>query len=226
LVGRTAWCDFPAAAAAVPNLGDGMRPNVEAIAAQRPDLVLLYNSGQNAEAAGRLARLGIPALRLRTDSLADVPRLARLLGRLTARERSADSLVRAFDAALAAATVTPPARRPTVFLLAWDQPPLTVGRGSFLTEMMERAGGQNLFADIARSSGVVSIEAVAARDPDVVLTLDSLAPAFATRPEWRVVAAVRERRFIHAVGSEFRRPSPRAPEAIRRLGAALAAAGR
>src|SRR5262245_40070576 len=47
VVGRTTWCDYPAAATQVPNLGDGIRPNVEAIVAQHPDLVVLYRSTQN-----------------------------------------------------------------------------------------------------------------------------------------------------------------------------------
>ena len=67
VVGRTEWCDYPPAAAAVPNLGDGIAPNVEAVLAIHPDLVLLYNSAQNATAAARLRGLGIPTLRLNTD---------------------------------------------------------------------------------------------------------------------------------------------------------------
>ncbi|HYC31561.1 MAG TPA: helical backbone metal receptor, partial [Gemmatimonadales bacterium] len=53
VVGRTAWCDYPAEAAAVANLGDGISPNLEAILAARPDLVILYNSAQNSRVAGR-----------------------------------------------------------------------------------------------------------------------------------------------------------------------------
>jgi len=226
VVGRTAWCDYPPEAKAVPSLGDGINPNLEAIVARKPDLVLLYTSGQNAEAARRLANLGIPALRFRTDSFNDVSRLARVFGRLTGREASADSVARSFEADLASATVPAPARRPTVFLLVWDQPPMTVGRGSFLTELIERAGGENVFADVASSSAPVSIEAVAARNPDVILLLGNEPPAFAERPEWQVVRAVREQRFVRADGSEFSRPSPRAPEAIRRLHAELEQAAR
>lgn len=226
VVGRTEWCDYPPAAKAVPSLGDGINPNLEAIVARKPDLVLLYASGQNTEAARRLAGLGVPALRFRTDSLSDVPRLARVFGRLTGREASADSVARSFETELASATVPTPARRPTVFLLVWDQPPMTVGRGSFLTELIERAGGENVFADVASSSAPVSIEAVAARNPDVILLLGTEPPAFAVRPEWQVVRAVREQRFVRADGSEFSRPSPRAPEAIRRLHAELEEAAR
>ena len=226
VVGRTTWCDYPPAAKAVPSLGDGINPNLEAIVARKPDLVLLYTSGQNADAARRLADLGIPALRFRTDSLSDVPRLAQVFGRLTGHEATADSLAREFETELAAATALPTGRRPTAFLLVWDQPPMTVGRGSFLTELIERAGGENLFADVTSSSAPVSIEAVAARNPDVILVLGTEPPAFAERPEWQVVRAVRERRFVTAEGSEFSRPSPRAPEAIRRLHAELEAAAR
>jgi ABC-type Fe3+-hydroxamate transport system substrate-binding protein len=211
----------------VPNLGDGINPNVEAVLAARPDLVLLYNSAQHTAVAARLRSLGIPTLRINTDALGDVGRVGRLLGRLTGRERAADSLAQAFDTALAAASVTPgTGPRPTVLLLVWEQPPMTVGRGSFLSELVERAGGENLFADVATSSGPVSIEAVVARDPDYIFTTTDGPAAFARRPEWRVVRAVRERRFIQVSGSEFNRPSPRAPAAIRELTARLREAPR
>jgi iron complex transport system substrate-binding protein len=223
VVGRTTWCDYPAAALAVPSLGDGINPSLEAIVASRPDLVLLYNSAQNETVARRLRALGVPAMRLATDRLADVPRLANLLGALTGRGVTADSLDAAYRRALAAATVPPAPRRPAVFLLVWDQPPTTVGRGSYLTELIERAGGRNVFDDIAASSGAVSIEAVAARDPDAILSLSDAPPRFVGRPEWRVVRAAREHRLILVSGSEFNRPTPRAPDAIRRLRARLAA---
>ena len=217
VVGRTQYCDYPPAAQAVANLGDGIKPSIEAVLAQRPDLVVLYNSGQNAAVAGRLRELGIPHLRINTDALSDVPRVSRLLGLLTGHSRGADSVIAVFDTALAHATNTPTARRPKVLLLVWEQPPMTIGRGSFLSELIERAGGENLFADVTTSSGVVSIEAVAARNPDLILATTEGPAAFATRPEWQVVPAVKRRRFLRVSGSEFNRPSPRAPSAIREL---------
>lgn len=221
LVGRTSYCDYPAAAKAVTDLGDGIKPNIEAVVASRPDLVLLYNSGQNAAVAARLGELGIPAARINTDALSSVPRVARMLGRLTGRERAADSVSTVFDTALAAASRPAGSHRPTVLLLVWEQPPMTIGRGSFLNELIERAGGENLFADVAGTDGVVSIEAVAARNPDLIFTTVEGPSAFATRPEWQVVPAVRHKRFLHVSGSEFNRPSPRAPMAIRQLSAKL-----
>ena len=225
VVGRTEWCDYPPAAATVPNLGDGIAPNVEAILAARPDLVLLYNSAQNAAVAARLRGLGIPTLRLNTDKLADVDRIGRLLGRITGHAEAADSMAAVFDTALANATLASTGTRPKVLLLVWEQPPMTIGRGSFLDDLVRRAGGVNLFEDVSSSAGTVSIEAVAARDPDLILTTTDGPVAFASRPEWQVVRAVRERRFLPVTGSEFNRPSPRAAAAIRELTAKLRRAG-
>jgi iron complex transport system substrate-binding protein len=226
VVGRTSYCDYPAAAKVVPDLGDGIKPSIEAVVARRPDLVILYNSGQNAAVAGRLRELGIAAVRLNTDALTDVDRVSKLLGRLTGHQRGADSVAAVFDTALAAATRRPVGHRPKVLLLVWEQPPMTIGRGSFLSELVERAGGENLFADVTASSGVVSIEAVAHRNPDLIFTTTEGPSAFATRPEWQVVPAVREQHFLRVSGSEFNRPSPRAPAAIRQLAARLSGVGR
>lgn len=227
VVGRTSWCDYPAEAARVPDLGNGIDPNVEAVVAARPDLVLLYQSGANRGAAERLRSLGVPVLELATDRIADQERIIRLLGRALVAEPTADSLNAAIQRDLASAgpSARPP-DPPTVFILAWDRPAMTLGRGSFLSEIVERAGARNSFDDLESSSAQVSIEAVAARNPDYILTAGADDPAIASRPEWRVVPAVRERRFLRVLGSEFNRPSPRVGLAVRELAAALAAAPR
>ena len=227
VVGRTQWCDYPREALAVADLGPGVNPNLEAVLSVRPDLVILYNSAQHATIAQRLRELGIPALRLNTDALADVDRVGGLLGTLTGHPREADSMSAAFDTALAAASAEGARRagRPKVLILVWEQPPMTLGRGSFLSELVERAGGENVFGDIASSSAPVSIEAVSARDPDLILTAASGPASIAGRPEWQVVRAVRERRFLRISGTEYDRPGPRSPQAIRALSARLRDAG-
>lgn len=103
---------------------------------------------------------------------------------------------------------------------------MTVGAGSFLSEIVERAGGRNLFGDIASSSATVSVETVVARNPDFVLITGEDAPAFARRAEWQTVPAVRLQRYVRVTGSAFSRPSPRAPEAILELRRQLATVGR
>jgi ABC-type Fe3+-hydroxamate transport system substrate-binding protein len=225
VVGRTTWCDYPLEASAVANLGDGIQPSLEAILAVQPDLVLLYHSPSNSTAAERLAALGIPTLQLRTDNLADLDRLLAVLGRAVGREAEARRLQADIRNELADASVALGAGAPSLFVLAWDQPPMTLGRGSFLSEIIERAGARNLFGDLELPSATISIEAVVRRDPDFILitSTDSI-PAVARRPEWRVVPAVRDGRFIRVTGSQFNRPGPRTPAAIRAMRRALAEA--
>lgn len=218
VVGRTTWCDWPPAAAAVTNLGDGLAPNIEAILTVRPDLVVLYRSPRNAAAAERLRGLGVPTVQLRTDTFDDLARNAELLGRAVGVADSARGVTAHLQSALAQLDRRQDSPGPRVLILAWDQPPMTIGRGSFQHELVELAGGRNIFADLEAPSAPVSLEAIAARNPDLIL-ISSASPTFASRPEWQVVPAVRARRFIVVQGSEFSRPSPRAPDAIRRLAA-------
>lgn len=228
VVGRTTWCDYPAEALRVPDLGNGIEPNVEAVVGAKPDLVLLYKSGANRGAADRLRALGVPTLELATDRIPDVGRITRLLGRALGLPAAAESLAARTERDLRAASPPekPAAERPSVFILAWDRPAMTLGRGSFLSEILERAGARNVFDDVTSSSAQVSIEAVAARDPDYLLISSEGEPAVASRPEWRVVRAVREHRFLRLRGSEFTRPGPRVGLAVQEAVAALAAAAR
>jgi len=226
LVGRTAWCDWPREAEKVANLGNGIDPSVEAVVGAKPDLVLLYRSGSNRAAAERLREFRIPVLELDFNTLEDFRRITRLLGNVLGVQNRADSLIARTDSALA--RVAPPVdtggtQRPSVFILVWDRPPMALGKGSFLSEIVERAGARNIFDDMEAPSGPVSIEAVAERDPDFILTTSSSEPAFAGRSEWQVVRAARERRFLRVSGSEYNRPSPRMPDAVRALADSLRA---
>jgi iron complex transport system substrate-binding protein len=221
LVGRSVWCTYPEAALSVPAVGDGIVPNVEAIVARHPDLVVLYRSSQNAAAAGRLKQLGIRTMEVRTDLLSDVTRVGRMLGELTGHEAGADSMARAFEDSLRAVTVPRGADPVRVLLVVWSDPPMTVGRGSYITELIERAGGENVYADLPASSAQISVESAVERNPDVILVLGDSTPAFARRPEWQAVPAVRLGHFVRASGTMFGQPSPRAPQAIRLLAAKL-----
>jgi ABC-type Fe3+-hydroxamate transport system substrate-binding protein len=219
-VGRTTWCRYPPAALLVPDVGDGLNPNIEAIAARRPDLVVLYRSQLNETAATQLARLGIPAVTLAQDRLEDIAHAARELGRLTGREAAGDSIGAAMDALLRTQAPVPIRR---VAFVVWDNPPMVIGGGSYLDQLATLAGGANVFHDLGAASATVSIETIVARNPDVILVLsdDAALPGYSTRREWRAIRAVRERRFIVLPPDLFGRPSPSAPAAVAALRRAL-----
>ncbi len=219
VVGRTRWGQDPEGARSVPSVGDGLNPNIEAVVARHPDLVLFYLSPSNGVAIERLNGLGIATASIRLDGLADLTGATRLIGELVGAT-GVDSLLTAFETQLDAVTAAA-SDRPAVLLLAWDNPPIAIGGASFQTEIVERAGGRNVFADEARPSLPVSIETIAAREPDIVLVTGGDEPAFADAPEWQAVRAIRERRFVIVEGTQFAYPSFRAPEAIRELRRAL-----
>jgi iron complex transport system substrate-binding protein len=220
LVGRSKWDEYPPQVSAVPSVGDGLAPNVEAVAATKPDLVLLYASPRNANALEQFSALGIEALNYRMDRLDDVPRLARVIGRLTGVEDGANGIASVFERQLDSArrASRSAAQGPRVVLVAWNDPPDVLGAGSFLSEIVDLAGGRNVFDDVTTADATVTIEAIAARKPDLVVVLDTSAIArLSTRPEWRALEAVRDGRFVVAHGTEFGQPSFRAIQAAARL---------
>ena len=223
LVGRTTWCDYPPQALAVPSVGDGMPPSVEAVAAQHPDLVVLYRSGPNVAAAEQLERLGIRTVLFDLNLLEQLGPVARRLGKLAGREAQAESLATEMDRVVS----QPPApSTQSLAFIVWDNPPIVIGAGSYLDRLAALSGARNVFHDVSSPSAQVSIETIAARDPDflAVLTDSAVPPRYATRPEWRVVRAVRTARFLFLPGQLFGRPGPRAAEAIRELRRRLEAA--
>jgi len=225
VVGRTRWCDAPPEALDVPSVGDGLEPNVEVILTQRPDLVVFYSAAANEPAIEQIESLGINTVSVRTDSIGDLFRATRLLGRVTGTLDRADSLVSDLERELSALEASRPGSAvPKILILTWDNPPIIIGKTSFLSEIVELAGARNVFDDVDRPSLRVSIEAIVERDPDLVLvTSDSSLTNRVDRPEWRAVPAIRERRFFMVTGNEFSRPSFRAPSAIRKLRVALEA---
>ena len=223
VVGRTQWCDYPPAALAIPSVGDGMPPNVEAVAARKPDLVVLYNSGPNVTAAKQLERLGIRTVLIDLNRLEDLGPAARTLGRLTGLEQRAESLARAMDGFTSTNLHQPPPTS-TIAFVVWDNPPIIIGHGSYLDQLAAQAGAHNVFGDVAAPSAQVSLETIVARDPEwiAVLTDSTAPPAYAKRREWRAVRAVRDGHFLLLPGSLFGRPGPRSDAAIQQLRARLA----
>jgi ABC-type Fe3+-hydroxamate transport system substrate-binding protein len=217
LVGRTHWDRYPADAILVPDLGNGIGPNVEVVLAARPDLVVLYASPANRAAATALRSAGIRTLSIRTDRVADLTRLANAYTSVTgdsAVRQVADSVLRSVEAVRALPRPTIPPR------VVWriGEPPLFVaGQASFLGELIELAGGTNAFGDVAAASPQVSVEEVARRAPDVLLTGPAGAARMATTPAWRAVAAVRAGRLVIVDTALVGRPGVRLGEAARHV---------
>src|SRR5437773_11938245 len=95
-----------------------------------------------------------------------------------------------------------PGPQSLVFIVG-DNPPIVIGAGSYLDRLATLAGARNVFHDISSPSAQVSIETIAARDPEfvAVLSVSTGAPRYSARPEWIAVRAVLESRFLMLYGS-------------------------
>ncbi|HEY2898597.1 MAG TPA: helical backbone metal receptor [Gemmatimonadaceae bacterium] len=214
VVARTTWDVWPEAARTVTDVGPGLRPNVEAVLAQHPDLVVLYASAENRLAAQQLRAAGARVIALRTDRIADFARASRELGRAVGESASAAIVIDTMQRTLARVrAATLPLEHPTVFWHVWDSPIYTIGAGSFLDELLTIAGGTNIYADRSEPSPQVSLEDIIKRDPQIILAGVSGKSAITTSPLWKGVRAVREGRVFVVDTNLVGRPSVRAGEA-------------
>ncbi|HEX5438355.1 MAG TPA: helical backbone metal receptor [Gemmatimonadaceae bacterium] len=214
LVGRTHWDLWPDSARLVPDVGDALRPNIEAVLARHPDLVVLYASADDRAAASRLRTAGVAVVAIKTDRIAEFARAARLLGIATGEQQRAAVVVDTVERTLARVRqLTAPLSHPTVVWPVWNAPLTVIGGGSFLTELLEIAGARNVYADLPGPSPQVSLEDVLRRNPHVVLIAPAGLARIRNSPGWRALPAVREGRIRVVDSSLVFRPSARLGEA-------------
>jgi len=222
VVGVSDYCRFPAEATKRTRVGPYLAPSLERILARRPGLVLLDEV--QAGIAHTLEHAGVRTLRLRMQSLQDVRAGVRAVGGAAAREQEAATLLTRFDQALERG---PRLRgRPRVLLIVGRDPGtfrslVACGPSSFAGELLHIAGARNAFDDVERPYFQISIEAVLARGPDVIVEIvDEAVTPEAARRQWSelaTVAAVRSGRVYVLQNRLLTTPGPRAPEALAAL---------
>lgn len=171
IVGRTDY-DLDPALAALPSVGGGLEPSQERIVGLRPDLVVHFHSEADIGTPRLLDRAGIPRLVVRPDDIADIRRIIALLGQSVDRRAEAAELIAGIDRDLdeIAERVQSAPKRRAAFLLGGD-PPLVAGEGTYLHELIEVAGGENVFADTGELYAPVSLETFVRRGVELVLVL-------------------------------------------------------
>jgi ABC-type Fe3+-hydroxamate transport system substrate-binding protein len=218
LVGRSHWDLYPEAARAVPDLGNGMQPNVEAILGTHPDLVVLYGSASNRAAAAQLRRTGVGTIAIRIDRAGDFSRAVRWLAISLGDGAQAAAVIDTVERSLREVQARPrSAKPPTVFWHVWESPLYTIGGGSFLDELVETAGAVNVFHDLEPASPTVTMEEIVRRNPDFVLAGPTGAATIRSSAKWQAVPAVRAGRILVVDTALVGRPGIRMGEAARHL---------
>ncbi|MBI3319518.1 MAG: cobalamin-binding protein [Candidatus Omnitrophica bacterium] len=225
VVGVTAYCNFPAEAGNRDKIG-GFSPesiSIERIAGLRCDLVLT-TGGIQQPLTESLRKLGLTVLSYDAQTLEDVIRNVRLIGQATGHSDEAEALAALLDQRLQRMrqrfAALPAINRPRVFFLLSDDPLMTAGRKTFAGQMIELAGGSNVFADVAQEFPRVSEEEVIKRNPAVILTWErgaSRKKRIRQRPGWNQLAAGRDGRILTIDDDLISRPGPRLFDGLERL---------
>lgn len=229
-LGRSAWLvgvddhsDWPEEVVGpLPRVGPDLDIDIDAVALLRPDLVLasLTVPGHEKVVAALDAR-GLPWIAPEPVSLADVYRDIRDIGRHLRADAEAEALVASMQEALAPFE---PAFRPEILVEWWPKPVIVPGRGSWVTDLVTLAGGNNPFGCRDVKSTPVTDDEVLAASPDAVVISWCGVPlhryradVVERRPAWQELPALRDRQ-IHAVAEAYLgRPGPRLVDGYRAL---------
>jgi iron complex transport system substrate-binding protein len=218
LVGRDRYSNYPASVQLLPVLGGGLDPNLEAIVALRPDVVLMAVSGR---AGKRLEALGIKVVALEPKTHADVKRVLYTLGVLldVPEELGAARLWRAIDKGVSAAaqSLSPQAKNSRVYFEV-SPGPYAAGESSFIGETLKRLGVRNVVPAALGPFPKLNPEFVVRADPDLIMTSSSGLQAMLSYPGWAGLSAVKDQRicvFAPAESDVLGRPGPRMAEAAR-----------
>lgn len=170
LVGTVLGSDFPAEAAALPEIGDASGLDFERILHSQPDLVLAWGSGNRSVDIARLRALGLRVLVLEPQRLEDIPRHLRLLGDLTGLGERAQAVAREYDRRVDALRGRYAGRAAVrVLFEIWHRPLFTVNRDHIISKVLGLCAAQNIFADLPGLAGEVSMEQVLVLDPDAIV---------------------------------------------------------
>ncbi|HQE01424.1 MAG: ABC transporter substrate-binding protein [Firmicutes bacterium] len=221
VVGVSAYCNYPEAALDVPRVGDFDGPNLEAIVALEPDLVVA--ASLHKETVEALEDLGIPVLALDPMTFEEIYANILLLARAIGEEQAGEELVTAMKNRLAAVAEAlgelEADERPVVFYENWYPGIWTAGEDTFIDEIIAWAGGRNLAWGISRWTEIQE-EEVLARNPDIIIhgyyepwPVES----FAQREGWEAVKAVQQGRIYFIDPDIISRTGPRVTDAVEEL---------
>ena len=218
LVGVDRYSNWPARVHQLPQLGGGLDPNVEAVVALKPDVVLI---GVSSRASVRLRALGLRVVALEPKTLAGMRRATERLGALLQQPQAAGALLRQIDAGVqAAAQSVPAAARGQRVYYEVDAAPHAAGRGTFIDELLTALGLVNIIDASLGPYPKINPELVVRADPDLIMVSQQGAAQLARRPGWAQLRALRQG-HVCAFNAEQRdilvRPGPRMPEAARMM---------
>lgn len=172
LVGTTDYCDYPEAAKSKPRVASYTTPNLEKVVSVQPDLILAEAIHEKT-ALPAMEKLGLTVIVMSAKSLDTVLNDIRLVGQINGKSKAAarlvDSLTGRIQEVVSKTAALTPEQRLKVLYVVWHDPIWTMGRETFVTDLIWKAGGVNIFAADFEKSRVVSLEAIIQKNPQVII---------------------------------------------------------
>lgn len=201
VVGVTTFCNYPEEAKTKEKIGDFQSPNIEKVLALKPDLVIA-TGGVQREFIERLEKLGIPVYVSYPHNLDEVLSSIYKIGIITGADKKAKDLV--FNLKLRIAKVVKKVSnvktKPKVFFELWHEPLMSAGPGSFVDDLIRKAGGINIAGDAKTAYPIFSLEQLVKEDPDVIIGAESSMGAspleISKRPGWETLKAVKNQKVF------------------------------
>lgn len=221
LVGNTTFCDYPAEAKTVTKVGDTMQPNIESIIALRPQLVLVSTASQLEAFTRQMEQQQIPIYITDPRDLEGVFHTIQTLGEILGERERAAQVVNELRARVEKVESAVRSRQPVkVFYQLAREPLYTAGRDSFVTDLIKRAGGKSLTADVAGAWPKYSDEDALAVQPEAVIM-----PSFDSMNKGEVEIAsslknspaAKKGRVYGINGDYLSRPGPRLVDGLEEL---------
>ncbi|MBK8810389.1 MAG: ABC transporter substrate-binding protein [Acidobacteria bacterium] len=219
LVGVTSYCNFPAETASIQKVGDTLKPNIESIIALKPDVVFVSTASQLETFTKTLNEQKIAVFVTNPNSLEGIYKSIEKIGAVF-KSQSAGKLIADLKARVEAVeSKTAKATKPKV-LVQLDKSLFTIGRDSYLTDLVARAGGISATANIEKAYAQLSKESALALDPEVIILSDS-SDNKEPSDVFRNSRALKGGRVYRIDADVMSRPGPRAVDALEQIAAAL-----
>lgn len=225
LVGVTEYCDYPAAAKQVAKIGDTMHPSAERIIALKPQIVLVSTASQLEAFTRQLDQQHIAVYVTNPRTLDEIFHSIETLGDLFGHHDWAVTVAQELRTRAASVEVATRERKPVkVFYQVSGEPLYTIGKEGYLTDVVRRAGGISVTADVPGAFPRFSDEAALAARPEAIIlpTGGSMGSANATpAAALRNSPAVLNNRVYKINDDLLSRPGPRLVEGLEEMARAL-----
>jgi len=225
IVGAMNYSDYPAAARSIPLIGSNSQIDIERVIAMKPDLLIVWQSGNTARQIAQLQGLGIPVFHSEPRKLDEVATSLLRLGQLLGTESAAREAAGAYSAKLAALRTRYAGRSPvTVFYQAWDSPLYTLNGEQIASDAIRACGGRNIFAELKTVAPQVGVEAVVQKDPEAIVGGKLYTPQDRGLSIWQPykgMTAVRRNNLFTLDEELLTRPGPRVVDGAATLCARL-----